>query len=127
MIQFFNNTGFIFGRNNSLLKFVDPVDIENDVNIKIQDFNMIAYPNPFNPETTISFSIPEDSNVELTIFNIRGQMVKTLVNSNLDKGNHSIIWNGDNESIEPVSSGVYFYKLIVNGKSESVKKCLLLK
>ncbi len=85
------------------------------------------YPNPFNPTTTISFSIPEESNVELTIFNIKGQKVKTLINSNLDDGNHSVVWNGDDESNEPISSGVYFYKLKVNGKTEATKKMLLLK
>ena len=85
------------------------------------------YPNPFNPTTSISFSIHEESNVELTIFNIMGQKVKTLVNSNLVQGNHFVIWNGDNESIVPVCSGIYFYKLNVNGKTEAVRKCLLLK
>ena len=85
------------------------------------------YPNPFNPETTISFSIPEESNVELTIFNIKGQKVKTLINSSLDKGNHSIIWNGKNEHNKSVASGVYFYKFDVNDKTKSIKKCLMLK
>ena len=85
------------------------------------------FPNPFNPSTTISFSIHEESNVELTIFNIKGQKTKTLANNEFTKGNHSIIWNGDDELSEPVSSGVYLYKLNVNGNTEAVKKCLLLK
>ena len=85
------------------------------------------YPNPFNPTTTISFSIPQESNVDLIVYNIKGQKVKTLVNSDLDRGNHSVIWNGVDESGKSVSSGVYFYKLSVNGKSKSVKNCLLLK
>jgi len=85
------------------------------------------YPNPFNPTTTISFSIPEESKIDISVYNIKGQKVKVLINNNYDKGNHYVIWNGDNEADEPVSSGVYFYKLNVNGKTESVKKCLLLK
>jgi tetratricopeptide (TPR) repeat protein len=85
------------------------------------------FPNPFNPETKISFSIPEESKVVLSVFNIKGQKVQSLVNSDLDKGQHSVIWRGDDESGKSVSSGVYFYKLKVNGKTESVKKCLLLK
>jgi hypothetical protein len=85
------------------------------------------YPNPFNPTTTISFSIPEESKVELTVYNIKGQKVKTLVKNDLDKGNHLVSWNGIDESGKSVGSGVYFYKLNVNGKFESVKKCLLLK
>ncbi|MDP8203301.1 MAG: T9SS type A sorting domain-containing protein, partial [Candidatus Tenebribacter mawsonii] len=85
------------------------------------------YPNPFNPTTTISFSIPEECKVELSVYNIKGQKVKTLSNNNFNKGNHSVVWSGVDESGKSVGSGVYFYKLNVNGKSESVKKCLLLK
>ena len=85
------------------------------------------YPNPFNPITTISFSIPDECNVDLIIYNIKGQKVKALVNNNLLEGNYSVVWNGFDESGKSVSSGVYFYKLSVNDKSQSVKKCLLLK
>ena len=95
--------------------------------IQAKDFNVKVYPNPFNPTTLISFSIPEESNIELTIFNIKGQKIKTLVNSNLEQGNHSIIWSGNDKLNKPVSSGVYFYKLNVNGRTEATKKMLLLK
>jgi hypothetical protein len=50
-----------------------------------------------------------------------------LFNTELEKGNHSIIWNGVDEFNNPVSSGIYYYKLDINGKTEAVKKCLLLK
>ncbi|MCF7858839.1 MAG: T9SS type A sorting domain-containing protein [Candidatus Cloacimonetes bacterium] len=85
------------------------------------------YPNPFNPTTTISFSIPNENKVELTIYNIKGQEVKLLVNSEIDKGHHSVVWNGNDNSGKSVSSGVYYFKLSVEGKSEAVRKCLLLK
>jgi hypothetical protein len=85
------------------------------------------YPNPFNPSTLIDFSIQNDSKVELSIYNIKGQKIKTLTQNEYTKGNHSIIWNGDNENDNPVNSGVYLYKLNVNGKTEAIKKCLLLK
>ena len=85
------------------------------------------YPNPFNPTTTISFSIPDENRINLTIYNLKGQKVKTLVNNDLDKGIHSVVWNGIDESGKSVSSGVYFYKLSVNGNSKSVKKCLMMK
>ncbi len=105
-----------------------------DTNISINQNYLSNHPNPFNPSgagrsptTTISFSIQKDSKIELTIFNIKGQKIKTLVHNEFTKGYHSIIWNGDDESGKPVSSGVYLYKLNVNGKSEAVKKCLLLK
>ena len=85
------------------------------------------FPNPFNPTTTIEFSIPEESIVELSIFNIKGQKIKTLAHDEFTKGDHSIIWNGDDESEKAVSSGIYYYRLNVNGKTEAMKKCLLLK
>jgi len=85
------------------------------------------YPNPFNPSTTIEFSIQTDSRIDLSIYNLKGQKIKTLTNNELTKGNHSIVWNGVDESNNPVSSGIYYYKLNVNGKTEAVKKCLLLK
>ncbi|MCK4311698.1 MAG: T9SS type A sorting domain-containing protein [Candidatus Cloacimonetes bacterium] len=85
------------------------------------------YPNPFNPTTTISFSIPEESKVELTVYNIKGQKVKTLTNNIFDTGIHLVVWNSDDELGKSVSSGVYFYKLKVDGKDKAVKKMLLLK
>jgi len=93
----------------------------------ICNFQLLNNPNPFNPETTISYSIPDNSNVELSIYNIKGQKVRTLVKDSIERGNHSIIWKGKNDSENSVSSGVYFYKLDVNGKTKSVKKCLMLK
>ena len=85
------------------------------------------YPNPFNPTTTISFSIHEESEVELSIYNIKGQKIKSLLNDQLTAGEHSIVWNGEDFTGKKASSGIYFYKLNVNGKTEAVKKCLLLK
>lgn len=85
------------------------------------------YPNPFNPETTIKFSIRNDANVEISIYNIKGQRVKNLVQQDMEKGEHQIVWEGKNEEGQTVSSGVYFYKLLVDGKAEDMRKCLLLK
>jgi len=84
------------------------------------------HPNPFNPSTTIKFSIHNDSKVELIIYNIKGQKIKTLAQNEFTKGSHSIIWNGDDKFGKLVSSGVYLYKLNVDGKAEAVKKCLLM-
>jgi predicted outer membrane repeat protein len=86
------------------------------------------YPNPFNPTTTISFSVAQTlSFVTLDIYNIKGQKVKSLVKETIPAGDHNILWNGVDESGKSVSSGIYFYKLNVNGKTEAIKKCLLLK
>ncbi len=92
------------------------------------------YPNPFNPSTTISFTAAANTdNLEIVIYNIKGQKIKTLECINCvdakarDSLSHSITWNGTNENNQPVSSGIYFYKLNVNGKIKDSKKCLLLK
>ncbi|MCK5051453.1 MAG: S8 family serine peptidase [Candidatus Cloacimonetes bacterium] len=86
------------------------------------------YPNPFNPTTTISFSLATESaeNTELIIYNLRGQKVKTLVNEKLDIGIHQVVWNGDDKNGKPISSGLYFYKL-KSGSLEQTKKMILLK
>ena len=85
------------------------------------------YPNPFNPITTISYSIPIESDVEISIYNLKGQKIKTFINENLKSGNYSLVWNGKNDKGKPVSSGFYFYKLVVNGKTKAIKKCVMLK
>lgn len=91
---------------------------------------MQNYPNPFNPTTTIDFSLIADSFVSLTIYNVRGQKVKTLVNDKLQTGYHSVVWNGTNNSGKSVSSGIYFSNFDSesgNGDYTSVKKMILLK
>jgi len=95
--------------------------------LPIIEIQLTNHPNPFNPSTTIEFSIQNDSKINLSIFNIKGQKVKTLVNNEFTQGSHSIIWNGDDEFGKQLSSGIYYYKLNVNGKTKAVKKCLLLK
>ena len=84
------------------------------------------YPNPFNLSTTISFYLPGKSDVSLSIYNILGEKVKTLVNGNLDAGNHTVTWDGKNESGSVVASGIYFYKLNA-GDNVTIKKMSLLK
>ncbi|PID30903.1 MAG: hypothetical protein CR982_00625 [Candidatus Cloacimonadota bacterium] len=79
------------------------------------------YPNPFNPTTTISFTIPTDSDVELQVYNTKGEMIKHLLNSSMKKGNHSIKFDGSS-----LSSGVYYYTLIV-GNEKCVRKMMLIK
>ena len=84
------------------------------------------YPNPFNPETTISFEIPKTDNVSLQIYNLKGQLIRTLVNDYLPAGKQSIVWNGTDNNNQPVASGVYLYK-IKTGKYNKSAKMLLLK
>ncbi|MCD4828323.1 MAG: right-handed parallel beta-helix repeat-containing protein [Candidatus Cloacimonetes bacterium] len=84
------------------------------------------YPNPFNPETTIRFTLPRDVHVELAVYNIRGQRVRTLANEDMIRGYHAVKWDGRDSNGSSVASGVYFYRLST-GSWSTVKKMLLLK
>ena len=84
------------------------------------------YPNPFNPITKISFSLPKEEDIELAIYNIKGQKVKILYSGIAEEGKHSIIWEGKDTNGKEVSSGLYFYKLKTN-KKELTRKMLMLK
>ena len=85
------------------------------------------YPNPFNPETTISFQTTESTeSTEIKIYNLKGQKVRTLVNEVIPAGQHSVIWDGKDKSGNAVSSGIYFYRLETSNYS-STKKMLLMK
>lgn len=84
------------------------------------------FPNPFNLETIIEFTIPKYSNVKLEIFNVQGKKVKTLINGNLDPGLHRLQWYGTDEYNSKLPSGVYFYQLTFDDL-EQTKKMILLK
>jgi len=95
------------------------------------DFPIQNFPNPFNPSTTIQFSLKFESEVRLDIFNQKGQKVTTLMNSTRDMGLHQVVWNGMNPAGKPVVSGIYLAKIYVDssdgGRYTSVKKMILLK
>jgi len=84
------------------------------------------YPNPFNPETTISYSVKDREPVTIGIYNIKGQLVKTLLKGVQEPGNHTIVWNGTDDNGRSVSSGVYYYKMQA-GKYSSTKKMIMMK
>lgn len=83
------------------------------------------YPNPFNPETTITFNIAEYQKAKLKIYNLKGQLVKTLVDSEIPKGKHKVIWNGTDRNEKVVGSGVYFYRLETGDYTKSCKMILM--
>ena len=108
-----------------LIPMTETVDVEN-IQYSIYNFQLRNYPNPFNPTTTISFSLINDSDVEISVYNIKGQKVKTLINKQMLKGKHSVIWAGIDDSNKPVSSGIYLYSIKADNQ-ESVNRMLLLK
>jgi len=84
------------------------------------------YPNPFNPDTNISFSLQSSGPVTLEIYNSRGQLVKSLVNGYMEAGEHRVNWNGRDDNDKDVSSGIYFYRM-KSGNFSSSKKMILMK
>ncbi|MCP4708241.1 MAG: T9SS type A sorting domain-containing protein [Planctomycetes bacterium] len=84
------------------------------------------YPNPFNPITTIRYALPRSGPVEIRVYNIAGQQVKTLVDEKQKAGYYSVVWDGRNEQGNQVSSGTYFY-MVKAGREEVLKKMVLLK
>ncbi len=84
------------------------------------------YPNPFNPETVIKLAVKADNTpVSINIYNIKGQLVKSLVNGTVESGNHSFVWSGNDNSNRPVSSGVYFYNVKLGELNETHKMIML--
>ncbi|MBT4957336.1 MAG: T9SS type A sorting domain-containing protein, partial [Candidatus Marinimicrobia bacterium] len=84
------------------------------------------YPNPFNPTTTLQYDLPEDAKVKIMIYDLMGRQVKTLVNNQQSAGFKSIIWGATNDLGQPVSAGMYLYRISA-GDFHSVKKMILLK
>jgi hypothetical protein len=84
------------------------------------------FPNPFNPTTTIEYSIPQAGNVDLVIYNLAGQKVRTLINEHQAASYSKVVWDGKNDMGETVGAGMYFYKL-VSGNFNKIQKMTLIK
>jgi len=88
------------------------------------------YPNPFNPSTTIQYDIPEGSGivlVEINIYDVRGSLIKKLLDEKKDPGSYSVNWNGHDSSGQQVSSGIYLYRMQIDHDLVTIKKMVLLK
>ena len=121
-----HNTGY----NNDIVILdgiiLDGARDNDDVTVKSID-EVYNYPNPFNPQTTISFSVAEEQVVDVSVYNLKGQKVKNLLNKQLRKGNHEIVWNGKDKNGNNAGSGVYFYKIAPEKGESILKKCIMLK
>ncbi|MGE5313831.1 MAG: FlgD immunoglobulin-like domain containing protein [Acidobacteriota bacterium] len=84
------------------------------------------FPNPFNPSTTIRYSLPKESNVTLSVYNMLGEEVKTLVSGVRASGTHEVVWNGDTNAGVPAGSGLYVYRLRAGSLTE-VRRMMLVK
>jgi len=83
------------------------------------------YPNPFNLETQISFDLPVNSKTSLKIYNISGQLVRTLLDKDMEAGQHRVLWDGKNQEGEEVASGIYFYRIAAGSYTKTAKMSLL--
>jgi predicted outer membrane repeat protein len=83
------------------------------------------YPNPFNPTTTIKYGLPEDSNVSLVIYDVRGQVVQTLESGHQSAGWYDVVWNGQTADGHTISTGIYFARLVAGDYSQVVKMLYL--
>jgi len=84
------------------------------------------YPNPFNPETTIEFSLTEPGEVTIAIYNIKGQLVRSLVNDSYQAGSHSVVWDGRADNGREVVSGIYFSRM-ESGNYSGIRKMIMIK
>ncbi|MFA6654114.1 MAG: T9SS type A sorting domain-containing protein, partial [Candidatus Delongbacteria bacterium] len=113
-----NKIGRIFFRSKQ-----NTTGIDNNDDILVNNYALEQnYPNPFNNQTQISYNIANQSHVELSVFNTKGQIVAMIVKSKQNKGNYSVFFNADN-----LNSGVYYYQLKTDGILRSIKRMIYLK
>ena len=106
----------------------------NDFPTSVKDEDALAfdyslsnnYPNPFNPSTTIEYTVPELTNVSIDVYNSNGEKVKTIVDQSFSPGKYKVGWNGTDQYGSSVASGIYFYRIVAGDFTET-KNMILLK
>tara|TARA_B100001996_G_scaffold274586_1_gene215335 strand:+ start:2156 stop:4132 length:1977 start_codon:yes stop_codon:yes gene_type:complete len=124
-----NNPNYCFESDTTFFSIPIIIDIVNydDDNINPTKYTLSQnYPNPFNPSTTINYELPKVSYVSLSIYDLNGTLINTLINQSQTPGKKSVKWNGVNNNKSPVSTGVYIYQIKTENFS-SAKKMIFLK
>lgn len=126
--DFQGNHGMTVGDDGSIATFTDTtVATDDPVTPATPDPELTCYPNPFRGSTNVKFNQIDNSPTTIAIYNTRGQLVRTLVNSQkLSLGEHSFTWDGKTNSGQPVAAGVYFYKML-SGRFSSTRKMIMMK
>ena len=117
LINIANGTNPVFVQNEELF---------TEKNYVANKFNISNYPNPFNPATTLQYDLPNDEFVNITIYDMLGNVINNLVHDNQNSGYKSVQWNATNNQGQQVSAGVYLYS-IEAGEFRQTKKMILLK
>ena len=107
----------------------NPLSVEDDNSADVIpgtfDLNQ-NYPNPFNPSTTINFNVPNFSDVKITVYDLNGKLVNTLVDASYASGSYNVVWNGDDINGNKVAAGIYMYNL-TSGQNSITNKMVLIK
>ncbi len=110
-----------------IINVKEATGIENSSNIS-EGFELYGnYPNPFNPETAVSFSLDRDMNIILTVFDMTGRTVRKLAEGFTKAGSHSVLWDGKDDAGRSLSSGIYFFRLNSDTGSGKITKAMMLK
>ncbi len=126
VIQYYGRSNKISEINSKIQELLTATSIDKEFGIPIKFGLKNNYPNPFNPQTRIPFSVDKTQNIKLAIYNISGQLVRTLINARFAKGNFEAVWKGKDDSGQNVASGIYFSRLQGEGTS-SMKQLILIK
>ncbi len=132
--QFLSDAGELFLKHSRPFTSKDEFTFNPTVLMNVRNSETVPdnfsleqnYPNPFNPSTTIAYSLPHRTTVAITVSNLLGQTISTIVNGEFDAGNYTAVWNGKDRMDRPVASGIYFYTLRA-GNFHSTKKMMLMK
>ena len=112
--------------NDRKVRWIRAVEFEGQTAVPFESRLADNYPNPFNPSTVIEYSIARDSHVNISIYDVSGRLVRTLVDEFKVGGDYRIAWDGKDSHGAPVSTGVYFYRLIA-GEDRLAKKMVMLR
>ncbi len=107
--------------SNTITVVIEDGLVGNNENVATLNNTLSVSPNPFSESSNLSFSLKSADDVRVDIYNVRGQLVNTLVNSNLSQGEHTIQWNGTDARNNKVSNGIYFYKITASDYNRSMK------
>jgi hypothetical protein len=133
-VKYRNDLGLVsdYFKSNGLMALDSLVGYRRSA---VEDYNKLPksvsisqnYPNPFNPETTIKFILSETRRVKIQIFDINGKIIKTLFDAKCSPGEYSYKWDGKDNKNSIVPSGIYFYKIIVDGVYSESRKMIFTK